>query len=294
VIGRRAYWAHSKIVIISGSIAEKDITPVLDWLYRDSELRRDVKILISAKEKAGEVLKTNSALEDTVSYHLYSMLEAQKGVYRYPDVELWEVIEHISTENKSMLIPEVEVEKEKNQKVATIKGSAILKNCKLIGTLSPEETYYALWLQGKVKGGVFVIKDYEKKNNFTTYEVYNVKRKVDISTEKGLSIKNNIKCVVGIAEIADNIDFREKRNELNDKTQKVLEERLTYVVKKVQNQYQSDIFDFGQKVRIQDKKHWKSIRNNWDEEFSNVPVEIKVDVKIRGSSTVSKPVKEDE
>lgn len=292
VSGRRAYWAHCKVVIINAAIAEKDISPMLDWLYRDAELRRDVKILLSEKGKAEDILKTNSALENTASYHLYAMMEAQSGVNKFPNIELWEVIEHINTENKSMLLPLVEVEKGKNKNISTIKGSGILKNGKLIGLLSPEETNYALWLQGKIKDGLFVITDNEKKSSYTTYEIFGFKRKVDISNSKGLSIKVNIKCDVGIAEITNNIDFNEKRNELALKAQNEIEDRLAAILKKMQNQYQSDIFEFSTIVRIKDKKLWNSIKNNWDEQFSSVPVEIDVDMKVRGSATISKPIKE--
>lgn len=294
VTGRRAYWSHCKVVIINGSIAEKDISPMLDWLYRDAELRRDVKILLSLKDKAEDILKTDSALENTVSYHLYAMIEAQSGVNKFPNVELWEVVDHINTENKSMLVPTVEVEKDKDRKIASIKGSGILKNGKLIGMLSPDETNYALWLQGKIKNGIFVITHNEKKDCYTTYETFGFKRIVEVSNNKGLSIKVNIKCDVGIAEITSGIDFKEKRNYLADKAQNVMKDRLTMVLKKMQGQYQSDVFELGQKVKIQNKKLWKNMKDNWDEEFANVPIEINVDVKIRGSATVSKPVKEGE
>lgn len=291
VTGRKAYWAHCKVVIINGAIAEKDISPMLDWLYRDAELRRDVKILLSLKDKAEDILKTDPALENTVSYHLYAMLEAQSGVNKFPNVELWEVVDHINTENKSMLVPTVEVEKDKNRKIASIKGSGILKNGKLIGMLSPEETNYALWLQGKIKNGIFVIMHNEKKDCYTTYETFGFKRRVQVSNNKGLSIKVNIKCDVGIAEITSGIDFKEKRNYLADKAQNVMKDRLTMVLKKMQGQYNSDVFELGQKVKIKDKKLWRNMKGSWDEEFANVPVEVKVDVKIRGSATVSKPVK---
>jgi Spore germination B3/ GerAC like, C-terminal. len=157
-LGRRPYWAHAKAAIIDSTIAEKDIAPALDWLYRDSELRRDIYVLISKGLTAGELLRTDTALDDTTSFHIFSILQSQKYIYKYPETELWEVAEAMSHKEKSILIPIIKLA-EGERKPSEVRGSAIFHCDKVVGYLNEEDTRNVLWLNGEFNRGLFVVKN---------------------------------------------------------------------------------------------------------------------------------------
>ncbi|MNN09369.1 Spore germination protein A3 precursor [compost metagenome] len=72
--------------------------------------------------------------------------------------------------------------------------------------------------------------------------------------------------------------------------QKRSEEKIAGVmesaIKKAQKSYKADIFGFGEAIHRSNPKAWKSLKQNWDNEyFPELPVTIKVDFKIRRLGT---------
>lgn len=292
--GRRAYWSHSKVIIINSNIAEEDISRVLDWFYRDSELRRDVKVLIFRGDKAGDVLKSNPKMDDTTGYNLFETFRNQKGVNKYPDKELGEVVGKLSQSENAIIVPTVELIYEEDKPKNSIQGSTILKGTKIIGYLNPEETKDVLTISGNLKKGIFPVEDIMGTGEDVTMELYGSKNKTEVNYQDDkVSIIVNIKLEVGIAEITGNLDFTkdEVRKKIDDDVERVLKERLEHTINKAQKEFQCDIFEFGTKMQIQNPKEWKKNKENWNELFSTASVKVNVSIHIRGSATASKPVK---
>lgn len=293
-LGKRAFWSHCKVVIIDENIAQDDISPVLDWLYRDQELRRDVDILISKGFSAEEVLYTDPEQENTVGFNLSSTIKNQKSTYRFPKAELGDIAGYFSKDEKSILLPLVRIRSDKFNKSA-IYGSAILKRVKVIGYLSGEDTFNALWIQGKVKTGTFVINDFIKPNSKATIEIFSSSSKTKVSnTGDKIEILVNISADVGLAELSADIPFSKKdeQEKIKKEIEKNIIKNLTNTINKVKAEDKADVFNFYNKVRIQQPKYYKKVSTNWGEEFSSLSTEVKADVHIRGSAIKSKQIKE--
>ncbi len=58
------------------------------------------------------------------------------------------------------------------------------------------------------------------------------------------------------------------------------------VLKKIQQQYQTDVSGFGNSLRIEYPKVWEKVKKNWDQTFSEVPItyEVKINIKDYGTS----------
>ncbi|MFL0269148.1 Ger(x)C family spore germination protein [Candidatus Clostridium radicumherbarum] len=292
-IGRKAYWGHNEVVIISKSIAESDLSPVLDWLFRDQEPRLDMNVLISKDTTAEDILKLSPSLDNIVGLDISKTISNQKNNNRFPKAEVSDVVGNFTKEERIILIPLAGRQIGVSDNI-TIEGSAILKREKVVGYLSAEDTFNALWLQGKVKTGTFVIKNLIKPNADATIEIFNSKTKTKfINTNNKKEIMVNIKADVSLAELSDNIPFQKKEDmeKLKEGIRKSIEERLTNTIKKVQVENKTDVFNFYNKVRIYDKNYYKKVSSNWGEEFSSIPVIVKADVYIRGSAMASKNIK---
>ncbi|KZL89091.1 Ger(x)C family spore germination protein [Clostridium magnum] len=292
-LGRRTYWSHAKVVIIDSNIAEKDIVPVLDWLYRDAGIRRDIYILISKGHTAGELLKTDTGLDDTTSFHLVSILQSQKSIYKYPETELWQVVEVISRKEKSILVPIVQLA-EGERKPSEVRGSAIFQGDKVIGYLNEEDTRNVLWINGELKQGLFVVKNIENTNNDITFEVFNnkVKPKVEIDGDN-VKVEVKIKTIVNIAELSGELNFQNEniRKRIEESGAEALKKSLTGTVKKLQKDYGKDVFKFSTALEIQQQKTWKKLKPKWEEEFRLAEVNVEVDMHIKGSAVASKAIK---
>ena len=68
--------------------------------------------------------------------------------------------------------------------------------------------------------------------------------------------------------------------EIEKLVEKEAKRQVLASVKAVKKQ-KSDIFGFGERVRLANPKLWKRLEKNWDEEFATLPVKVNVDFYIR-------------
>jgi spore germination protein KC len=106
-------------------------------------------------------------------------------------------------------------------------------------------------------------------------------------------MKINIIVNVTIGEIDGNEDFiaKGKREELEKNAEHYIEQGVSNLIRRVEEEYGSDIFGFGNAVKIGMPDLWKNLKNSWDEEFKNLKFETAVSVNIKRSELTSHPVK---
>ena len=57
-----------------------------------------------------------------------------------------------------------------------------------------------------------------------------------------------------------------------------------------QDKYDSDIFGFGSLIHRKEPKYWKTVENNWPEQYKDLEVQIKVKSKIRRKGKTTQPI----
>lgn len=57
------------------------------------------------------------------------------------------------------------------------------------------------------------------------------------------------------------------------------------VVEKMQKEYQVDVAGFGNRLRIEDPKVWKTVKKDWDQIFSEIPINYHVKLTIKDYGT---------
>ena len=74
--------------------------------------------------------------------------------------------------------------------------------------------------------------------------------------------------------------------ELESRAEQATKQLVEAAIKTAQKKYKVDIFGFGEAIHRADPKVWKEIEKDWDQEFQDLSVQVKVDVKIRRIGTV--------
>ena len=73
--------------------------------------------------------------------------------------------------------------------------------------------------------------------------------------------------------------------------EKESEKELTKIIKTaihhIQKDYQTDIFGFGEALGRSAPNDWVKYKKDWDQTFSQMPVTVKVDMKIRQTGTIN-------
>ncbi|OPZ89437.1 MAG: hypothetical protein BWY74_02731 [Firmicutes bacterium ADurb.Bin419] len=97
---------------------------------------------------------------------------------------------------------------------------------------------------------------------------------------------------MGFLQPTGDLDLTEENviEKLNDK----IEEKLTILcnnaVKRVKEDFGTDIFGFGEYIHRAYPKLWKDIKDDWNSEFTKLPVNINVKVKINNLGLGTKSI----
>lgn len=81
------------------------------------------------------------------------------------------------------------------------------------------------------------------------------------------------------------------RKELENQIEEAIKKEIEAVVKLAQNRYECDLFGFGEIVHRKYPHYWKQVKNNWNEEFCNMSVDIEVVSKIRRTGLFKDSIK---
>lgn len=290
--GKRLYWSHSEVIILSKDIAAEGVSKVTDWYIRDSETREDVSILISVEASAREILQGETTTDDVKSMTLGDIIKNQQSLSKAPTTDV--LLFDIETQAKGMstVIPTVSLKQIDGKKVPQIMGAAIIKDDKLVGQLNGEETRDLIFIRDEIKGGVLL----EGTNGGdiaipVSLEIFKSKTKVaPVVEDKNIMMKLNIETTVAIDEIdgSENYIDDKGRRVLEQNAENTLKGRIESLVKKVQSEYDADIFKFGSKLREDDVKAWNSVGDKWEEVFKDLKLEVETKVHVKNSAVLSK------
>lgn len=291
--GKRGYWPHAKVFIISEDIAKKGVVEVLDFINRDAEVRSDIWLLISQEKTAKQILDCKTKLHSTISAHLEDKLKNKDSVSKFETIELHQFLKDLASEGISCTVPAVHITKEDEQ-VPDIYGMGVFKKDKLIGYIDGMETMSMMLIKDQLKSGEFVVRNVDNTSTDCTLEIFKAKTKVKPVIKNGdIVMKIDSKLDVGIAEIVGTADLISEpgRDKLKAQAEETVKKRVLKTIKRVQKDYDSDIFGFGNVIYRKMPNEWKKIKSDWDKIFAHLKIDINVEINIKGSALTSKPIK---
>lgn len=292
--GKKLYWSHTKIMVISKSVAENGLVPVLDWVNRDAEVREDIWVLVSKEKTAKEILMSTPKTENIAAFQINEALYSEKAISKYHATELWDILGELASESTNVVLPLVGLKNYKKEQVPKVSGSALFKLDKLIGYIDDEETMGLLWIKDQFEGGLFIVKNINNTNTNVTLEIHKSKTKLKPIIKGGNYIMDiNIQVVAEIAEISSTLDVigEKGRTMLHNTAEQQMTSLIEEVLEKFQREFEVDALGFGEEFRIRNYEAWKkSLGKNWEEIFPEVETKLKVHLVIRGSATRKKAV----
>ncbi|MEK4513018.1 Ger(x)C family spore germination protein [Paenibacillus sp. FSL K6-2524] len=166
--GKKLFWSHAKVIIISEEVARSDgVIRFIDWYTRDTETRADVFIFVSKEKTAREILDLQSTMESITSFELAQMMRDEKYVSSAPTVEIWDFIDKLESRGKCAIAPLVYIHQNDTTSSERVNGTAVFSKDRMVGTLSGEESKYMLFAKNDIKGGILPVKDETGKPSFS-------------------------------------------------------------------------------------------------------------------------------
>ena len=297
-ISRKLYHAHANLIVLSEEVVREDgLENVLDAFEREPEIRSTARIVIAHNTKAGDLLKSLTAVDKIPAEKVNGTLEVTEK-FRGTNVEmtLQDVIKALTSEGKEPVISGFSMngDIEQGKKMENVQqseldttleadGLAIFKEGKLIDWYQEDMAKGVIWILDKIKG-TDVELDRDEKKNAIVYNVFRQKTKVSADTKNDIpSIRINVRAEGDIREVRTSIDLKDPKVilELEKELEKKIKTQLEDTVKRTQ-QNKTDIFGFGEVVHRSDPEKWKTLKNDWNNNyFPDLNVQVKVEAFIR-------------
>ncbi|EPD50828.1 Ger(X)C family germination protein [Paenisporosarcina sp. HGH0030] len=306
---RKIYPGHLRMLVIGEDLAEEGIGESLELLSRDWELRSDFYVVIAKDVTAEEILNVTTTLEAIPANKMFNTLKTSETAWAATNgIILDELITDLTNEGKEAVLTGILVTG--NQEIGTSKQNvesitpeariiydelAVFKKDKLLGWLTEEESRGYNDITNSVKNTVSVISC--PKEGKISIEIIQLKSDVKGKMNKGkpeVDVNIKVKGNVGDVECPINLSEPKTFAELEKITEKKMEDTINQTIESVQKQYESDIFGFGEAIHRSNPKEWKKIKRQWrDEGFSELSANVKVDVKLQHTGTVTNSYLED-
>jgi spore germination protein KC len=173
--------------------------------------------------------------------------------------------------------------------MAAISGTAVFKGDKLVGKLDKAEGRGLLWVLGKVKSGIIIVKG--PQNDKLSLEIIRASGKITPELKNNtitMNITVNEEGNIGEETGPENLSKLPEIKALEEKKTEVIRNEIMASIKKAQ-ELNADIFGFGDAVHQKYPKQWKSMEDKWDELFPNIQVTVKIEAKIRLMGRINRP-----
>ncbi|WP_053376160.1 Ger(x)C family spore germination protein [Paenibacillus sp. FJAT-27812] len=274
---------HLKLIVINESLSRRyDMSNLLSFMLRDNDIRPNSLVVMSS----GSARKVLEAKGNAIipSFRILGMVDNRYRTLKIiPPVSLIKLEGKMNAKSSYLLQNVLASDGEvKFSGAAVIKG----KTQKFRGRLSEEELLGITWLTGKGKGGAVKSYDPDTKQ-IMTYELITMKSKIMSHVNNGkISFHVEIESTGRLIE-----EWLLSKEEINDEFKRRVEESAEKVVRrqiklglnKIQKEYKADVVGFGNRLSIEHPKQWRKVKEDWDEEFSKIPITYSVKLSVTES-----------
>lgn len=298
---RRIYFSHLRILVLGEDMARSGISGVMDFIFRSQELRPDYYVVIAKKMLASDTLQVLTPLNKLPADSLYSSLHLAE--------QLWAPISAVSTNmlikdllnpGKELLLTGIELmgDRENSDSMNNVKkidtpsylkysGLAVFQNDKLVGWLNETQSRGYNYVVGKV---VTTIGSVPCDSGSGALEIVRTETKMKTWVKEGQPYaKLQVQSEASIPEAECSLDFTKQATiyKLEKLAEKRVKSIINTAIQVAQKEYKTDIFGFGNSIHRSDKKAWNKMKSEWNTYFASMPIEIDVDIKIRGIGTMN-------
>ena len=301
---RKIYSSHLRMVILSEDIAKEGIGDIIDYLLRYHEYRTDFYFAIAKGFTAKEILTILTPTETIPGIAMFNRLKTSYEEWAPTKaVQIVELANELMAEGINPVINGIEIvgDDVKTDSTDVLKKTGDYEKLqftelgafdrdKLVGWLNENEAKGYNFVCGTVKhtsgyaeeNGVELSYDVLKASSKIKAAVEDNQPKIDVYIEAETKVVG-VKGDLDVSKI-ENLETIEKMAEVR------LKDICEASVKKAQQELKTDIFGFGERVHDKDPTYWKSVKDNWNEVFSTMPVTIHVTLKVIATGDLKQPI----
>ena len=301
---RKMFSKHLRMVVLGESVAKDGIKDILEYFMRSNQFRTDYYFVIARGSTAKDILSILTPIESIPGIELYKSLKISEDNWASTkSMKIIELVNDIAADGINPVLTGIKItegEPDSDSTEAVKKSNQIKKTeyaylgafekDKLIGWLNEDESKGYNYITGNVKNTTDYT--YYGENIKVTYNIISEKSKIKASLVNNKpSIKVQIKIKANITAVEGEFDVSKEENKII--LSSIVEEKeklfCTQALTKARD-LSTDIFGFGEAIHRQYPKEWEKIKNDWNNEFAALPVDITVNVTIHQIGQITKPL----
>ena len=295
-ISRKIYAMHMQVLIIKDNLAKENLSEMLDFYFRNVEVRKEFYVLIDTTENNNndKLLEILTPLTNLSSQNILNTLESDNKYISISNLITFnDLMDTYLDEHKELVLPtiyikgneqigdeESNIEKTSSDSDLHLGNLAIFKDEKMLGILSREESITVNLIKGEAKEMLITFNCNE--NKFASSKVILDKPKIEIDIKK-LQVNIIIKGNADLTEYTcnDNLNNAKVIKEINNKLNKHYVDIINNSIKNINKKYNSDVYGFRNMIYKKDYKYYNQIKDDYyNKVFNNLNFNIKSDINL--------------
>ncbi|MBA9026000.1 Ger(x)C family spore germination protein [Peribacillus huizhouensis] len=287
-LSRKAFYGQRRVLLLGEEFAKLGLKNQLDFTIKDPNASLRTDAFVVKKGTAIDMLNLSYPLENIPAE---APLKEHSQAGGMSDTSYLHFLKAVNSKGIRPSLPAIEIGNfqdgegvgKKGEKSYQLTGSAVFdQDLKLCGYLNMEEYRDQLWIMEVLK----------KRSLTILIEDGNVSLDLDKMGSKvipEISRNKNIKFTIvltgegAVIENNTNLDLTQPKNLefMQNEFNKQYKKQVAHTITKVQTEYGTDIFGFGEVIHKQIPYQWRDLMNDWDKKFSDADVTVKVNLTIR-------------
>ncbi len=303
---KRLSFGHTDFILIGEDMAKEDISGYFDFITRDHEIRL-TSLVYLVRGEASDILYMSNSSQNFLPDRLKNLSDSVELLSISSKMEIYQFEAQFDKNNiYAIAVPSLEAIEKKYispnsdkepSKDININGYGIIKNYKLIGFINNSMARAYNFIVNEVGSGAIDIKN--KDDRLVSMEIIGSETEIIPKIEEnelaGIIIKTKFYTNINEAQVRTDILAKENINFLKQQqTNKINEEMKSLL--KYAKENKADFLKIGQKIMLKHPVIWDKIKNQWDEVFSTLDIDIEIESIIMRTYDLEDPgrYKEDE
>lgn len=292
---KKAYTNHMQILVIDENIAKDGIEDIIDFWFREVELRNDFYVFVSKDSTPTDVLGVLTQVYPINSVGIRNLIETNNQFLSGSILTTFDDLadEYVS-KTKEILLPAITVlggngDKKENlessnpESLLSIEETAFFKDNKLISYLDKKETIYYNLIENQLKSSIISFECSE--NKYVTFEIIGSNSDIKIKKNKPeidlkIKAKGNLTSVMCDYDISKDSGIKQIEKQGSEEIKRNIVNLID-----LSKEYNSDIFYFRNLYYKKNNGYYKKI-TDYDSFYNNLKINVDVylDIFEKGNS----------
>ncbi|TFJ93577.1 Ger(x)C family spore germination protein [Lentibacillus salicampi] len=307
-IPEKIYYGHTSLVVFGEQAAREGISASLDFIKRENDFRPNIQLMVT-RGSAKQFVKTTPQFNISLGLEMNDLLISNRYAATGMVNDVSQFMEAFSSETadpytgvvNSAKEDGIDVDKGEKQKTEqpnagnrqnqqqqnvpnamSLGGAAAFKGGQLKGILNEQETRGLMAIEGKLQNQIFVL-NCGKNQGTATITITDVNSKLSPLAAGGapkMAIDIQVEGDIGQLTCS-NLNMNSQQVErFNQQLEDLIKRDVSTVLEKVKNEWQTDIFKFGEEFYRKYPEEWKQMAPQWR---NGLLKKMKIDLTVSAS-----------